>query len=380
MDFAFSEEQLAVSEAATGLFGGLVDPERVAAVEQTDDRIDRDLWRALADADLLGLAVPESEGGAAQGLLELCLLLEAQGNAVAPVPLWATLVLGALPLARFGIGRTAHALAARCRRRRRLPHGRAHGHGVEPHLDAAGRGRARRRRLDPRRCRALRAPGPPRHARRRACLDRERRPARTGGPAGRRRRARAHGDHQPRDPPTPAPRAAPASRPDDVLAAPHAGRAVLDDLLVGGHHRPVRAPGRRLRGGADADGRLPQHAPAVRPSAQHVPGHDAAGGRRRDRHRGDARHLAERGLAATTPAATHPSRPAWPSGRRPNAANGPCTRRSISMAAWARTSPIRSIATSSGGNRSSCCWADRARSCPSSVPPSPPRRWHGARP
>jgi len=102
MDFNFSEEQLAVSEAATGLFSGLVDPERVGVVEQTDDRIDRALWQALADADLLGLAVPESEGGAGQGLMELCLLLEAQGNAVAPVPLWATLVLGALPIAHFG--------------------------------------------------------------------------------------------------------------------------------------------------------------------------------------------------------------------------------------------------------------------------------------
>ncbi len=102
MDFDLSEEQLAVSEAATGLFSGLVDPERIGAVEKTDDRIDRALWRALADADLLGLAVPESEGGAGQGLMELCLLLEAQGNAVAPVPLWATLVLGALPIAHFG--------------------------------------------------------------------------------------------------------------------------------------------------------------------------------------------------------------------------------------------------------------------------------------
>jgi 3-oxocholest-4-en-26-oyl-CoA dehydrogenase beta subunit len=102
MDFAFTEEQLAVSEAATGLFAGLVDPERVAGVEQSDERIDRDLWGALAKADLLGLAVPEREGGAGHGLLELCLLLEAQGNAVAPVPLWSTLVLGALPLARFG--------------------------------------------------------------------------------------------------------------------------------------------------------------------------------------------------------------------------------------------------------------------------------------
>jgi alkylation response protein AidB-like acyl-CoA dehydrogenase len=102
MDFAFTDEQLAVAETATGLFGGLVDPARVAAVEQSDDRVDRDLWQALAGADLLGLAVPEADGGGGYGLLELCLLLEAQGNVVAPVPLWATLVLGALPLARFG--------------------------------------------------------------------------------------------------------------------------------------------------------------------------------------------------------------------------------------------------------------------------------------
>jgi len=102
MDFHLSDEQLAVSEAATGVFGGLVDPERVGTIEQTDDRIDRGVWKALGDADLLGIAVPESEGGAGQGLTELCLLLEAQGRAVAPVPLWATLVLGALPIAHFG--------------------------------------------------------------------------------------------------------------------------------------------------------------------------------------------------------------------------------------------------------------------------------------
>ena len=104
MDFSFSDEQLAVSEAAKGVFAGLVDPARVAAVEQRgdDERIDRELWRALAEADLLGLAVPEAEGGAGHGMVELGLLLEAQGNVVAPVPLWATLVLGALPIAHFG--------------------------------------------------------------------------------------------------------------------------------------------------------------------------------------------------------------------------------------------------------------------------------------
>jgi alkylation response protein AidB-like acyl-CoA dehydrogenase len=102
MDFAFTDEQHAVSEAAMGLLGGLVDAERILAVEQTDDVVDRELWAALSAADLLGLAIPEAHGGAGYGLTELCLLLQAQGNVVAPVPLWATLVLGALPLAQFG--------------------------------------------------------------------------------------------------------------------------------------------------------------------------------------------------------------------------------------------------------------------------------------
>jgi alkylation response protein AidB-like acyl-CoA dehydrogenase len=102
MDFAFTDEQTAVAESATGLLSGLVVPDRVQAVEHTPDAVDRELWRALAGADLLGLAVPEEYGGGGYGLMELCLLLEAQGTVVAPVPLWATLVLGALPLARFG--------------------------------------------------------------------------------------------------------------------------------------------------------------------------------------------------------------------------------------------------------------------------------------
>jgi len=102
MDFAFSDEQLAVAEAATGLLGGLVSPDRVLAVELTDDRVDRELWAALAGADLLGLAAPAEHGGAGYGLTELCLLLQAQGNVVAPVPLWTTLVLGALTVAEHG--------------------------------------------------------------------------------------------------------------------------------------------------------------------------------------------------------------------------------------------------------------------------------------
>ncbi len=102
MDFSLSEEQVAVRDLAEQIFQGSSSVERVKAVEAGDDRVDADLWSALADANLLGLTLPEDVGGSGLGVLELCLLLEQQGRVVAPVPLWATLALGALPLAQWG--------------------------------------------------------------------------------------------------------------------------------------------------------------------------------------------------------------------------------------------------------------------------------------
>lgn len=102
MDFGFSEEQEAVRDLAQQIFAGHASVERVKEVERSDERVDRALWKALADANLLGIAVPEDSGGSGFGIVELCLLLEQQGRVVAPVPLWPTLVLGALPIARFG--------------------------------------------------------------------------------------------------------------------------------------------------------------------------------------------------------------------------------------------------------------------------------------
>ncbi|HMF81680.1 MAG TPA: acyl-CoA dehydrogenase family protein [Acidimicrobiia bacterium] len=102
MDFSFTEEQEAVRELAGQVFAGYATTERVRQIEASETRVDRDLWRALADAGLLALAVPEEHEGSGLGLVELALLLEEQGRRVAPVPVWPTLVLGALPLAEFG--------------------------------------------------------------------------------------------------------------------------------------------------------------------------------------------------------------------------------------------------------------------------------------
>jgi len=102
MDFSFSEEQQAIQELAGQILGNRSDPETAKKILASDEGIDRALWAELAQANLLGIALPEEYGGSAFSELDLCLLFEQQGRHLAPVPLYATLVLGALPVARFG--------------------------------------------------------------------------------------------------------------------------------------------------------------------------------------------------------------------------------------------------------------------------------------
>ena len=102
MDFDFTEAQEAVRDLAATIIAGHATVERVKDVEAGAERFDRTLWAELAASNLLGIALPDDVGGSGLGIVELCLLLEQQGRRVAPVPLWPTLVLGALPIAEFG--------------------------------------------------------------------------------------------------------------------------------------------------------------------------------------------------------------------------------------------------------------------------------------
>ena len=111
MDFDLSDEQQATIDVAAKLLGDKSTPDAIRAVEQADDlRFDRELWAAMADAGLLGIAVPAEHGGAGLGVLELAMVLEEVGRRTAPVPALATLALGALPVARFGTAEQQAAL------------------------------------------------------------------------------------------------------------------------------------------------------------------------------------------------------------------------------------------------------------------------------
>lgn len=102
MDFGFTEEQQDLQGLAKQILEAEVTHERLKEIEAGEDHVDRDLWAQLADAGLLGIAIPEAQGGGGYGFLETAIVLEQLGRTVAPVPYLSSIVLGALPVAKFG--------------------------------------------------------------------------------------------------------------------------------------------------------------------------------------------------------------------------------------------------------------------------------------
>jgi acyl-CoA dehydrogenase len=103
MDFGFTEEQQEVQGLAHRILEDKVTDELLRGVEARGDaRFDPDTWAALADAGLLGIGLPEKLGGGGFGLIEQYLVLEEVGQTVAPVPVLASIVMGAMPIVEFG--------------------------------------------------------------------------------------------------------------------------------------------------------------------------------------------------------------------------------------------------------------------------------------
>jgi 3-oxocholest-4-en-26-oyl-CoA dehydrogenase beta subunit len=102
MDFTFTEAQETISKLARDVLERRATPERLTELEAGECRYDAALWKELAGVDLLGTALPEPLGGNGGGFVELGVLLAEVGSTVAPVPAYATLLLGADPIARHG--------------------------------------------------------------------------------------------------------------------------------------------------------------------------------------------------------------------------------------------------------------------------------------
>jgi 3-oxo-4-pregnene-20-carboxyl-CoA dehydrogenase alpha subunit len=90
MDFELDEAQRVIAESAA------------AVLKSANDAGWLVTWQAMARAGLLALALPESMGGDGLGVLEAAVLLTEVGRAAATVPAFATIMLGALPVVRWG--------------------------------------------------------------------------------------------------------------------------------------------------------------------------------------------------------------------------------------------------------------------------------------
>jgi alkylation response protein AidB-like acyl-CoA dehydrogenase len=101
MDFTFDEEHQEIGRLAADVLSRMTDQDRIRAAETSPDGFDRALWRELAGSGLLGAALPVELGGEGLDFIALCLLLEQQGRATAPAPIWPT-VVAALAIAEFG--------------------------------------------------------------------------------------------------------------------------------------------------------------------------------------------------------------------------------------------------------------------------------------
>jgi alkylation response protein AidB-like acyl-CoA dehydrogenase len=105
MDFTYSEEQEAVRQLAGQIFTDRATHERLKELEAgagDEGPFDRELWKELAGAGLLGIHLSEDVGGAGLDFVAACLVVEAAGRTAAYVPVVETMVYGAVPIARFG--------------------------------------------------------------------------------------------------------------------------------------------------------------------------------------------------------------------------------------------------------------------------------------
>jgi alkylation response protein AidB-like acyl-CoA dehydrogenase len=102
MDFALSETQDELIGLARQILSDRMTLPHLKEVQRSDEGFDRDTWNEFAKANLLGIAIPEAQGGLGLGFLDLCLVLREVGKHVAPLPLVPCLVSAAMAGARFG--------------------------------------------------------------------------------------------------------------------------------------------------------------------------------------------------------------------------------------------------------------------------------------
>ncbi len=91
MNFDFSDDQKMLKDEARKFLAARSDIKAVRAILNDESKtFDAALWKGVAEMGWLGAAIPEAYGGLGLGKLELCVLAEEMGRAIAPIPFSST--------------------------------------------------------------------------------------------------------------------------------------------------------------------------------------------------------------------------------------------------------------------------------------------------
>jgi alkylation response protein AidB-like acyl-CoA dehydrogenase len=101
MYFDLNDEQRAIKSTARDFLASRFKSERIREIAASDDGFDAGGWGEMAELGWAGLALPEEWGGQGLGIVELAILFEEMGYALAPAPLLSNTIAG-LALAAGG--------------------------------------------------------------------------------------------------------------------------------------------------------------------------------------------------------------------------------------------------------------------------------------
>src|SRR3954447_446164 len=85
MNFDFTDDQQAIKRTANELLAARFKPERVRELAEAE-RYDDDAWKEMCELGWAGIFIDEDHGGQGLGIVELVILMEELGFALAPVP------------------------------------------------------------------------------------------------------------------------------------------------------------------------------------------------------------------------------------------------------------------------------------------------------
>jgi acyl-CoA dehydrogenase len=95
VNLGLNDTQRELKEQVGSLVAELATPDLLRRLITNDAAWDADLWRAFADLGFLGAAIPEAYGGVGLGPMEICVIAEEVGRAVAPIPFFSSICLAA---------------------------------------------------------------------------------------------------------------------------------------------------------------------------------------------------------------------------------------------------------------------------------------------